>query len=109
MENSGGAADGRVSYGGQGPWLDTPPTQYNYQGDNVMLTLVGGSPTGKTLTYSATGLPSGLTVNATTGLISGSIQAAVGEYTVTAAVSDGTNTKQVTFLWEVSAAAPVNP
>ena len=69
----------------------------------VSLQLVGGSPDGKTLTYSATGLPAGLSINADTGLISGTITAAAGSYTVTATVTDTSNlSASQTFTWQVT-------
>lgn len=91
----------------QGPWLQYPEFQDSQTGTAASLQLVGGSPDGKTLTYSATGLPSGLTVNATTGLISGTIMASAGSYSVTATVSDGILQASQTFTWQVtSGSAP---
>ena len=52
------------------------------------------------LTYSASGLPTGLSINSGTGLISGTIgnQAADGSpYTVTVSASDGHNTGIYTY------------
>jgi hypothetical protein len=86
-----------------GPWLDNPGSQENWVGDNVTLTLVGGSSDGKAVSYSATGLPAGLSVNPTTGLISGSITAAVGQYTVKAAAVEGSEEADQTFTWQVAA------
>ena len=44
---------------------------------------------GNALTYAATGLPAGLALNAATGLISGTLTAALGSYTVSVSASDG--------------------
>ena len=55
-----------------------------------------------TTTFSATGLPPGLTIDPGTGVISGTTTSTIGSYdvTVTAADSDGT-TSTATFTWDV--------
>ncbi len=67
---------------------------------------LAASDTGSgTLTYAATGLPDGLTVSTTTGLISGSIlpgTSAYGPYVTTVTASDGSNSDSQTFTWTVS-------
>ncbi|WP_244178665.1 putative Ig domain-containing protein [Streptomyces rubellomurinus] len=60
------------------------------------------SASGQTLTYSATGLPTGLSVNSSTGLISGTASTA-GSYNVTVTAKDTTNaTGSASFTWTVS-------
>jgi endo-1,4-beta-xylanase len=60
------------------------------------------SASGQTLSYSATGLPAGLAINATTGLISGTPTAS-GNNTVTVTVRDSTNaTGTASFAWNIS-------
>jgi hypothetical protein len=60
------------------------------------------SASGQTLTYSATGLPAGLSIGSTTGLISGSPTAS-GSSSVTVTVTDGTGAKgTASFAWTVS-------
>ena len=62
------------------------------------------SASGQTLTYSATGLPAGLSINATSGLISGTPTAA-GTSNVTVTAKDGTGaTGSAAFNWTVNAA-----
>ncbi|MFW5748616.1 MAG: Ig domain-containing protein, partial [Chloroflexota bacterium] len=63
------------------------------------------------LTYITSGLPTGLTVNNSTGLITGTLNAAPGVYPVTIIVSDGVNPAVAsTIQWTVTdPAAPSNP
>ncbi|HEY7426509.1 MAG TPA: putative Ig domain-containing protein [Gemmataceae bacterium] len=91
-------------------WMVTPiglaivSDQTNTEGDSVSLQLQGLS-NGGTLTYSASGLPDGLSLNSTTGLITGTIApdaAADGPFTVDVAVSNGTVSASQTFYWTVN-------
>ena len=62
------------------------------------------SASGQTLTYSATGLPAGLSINSGTGVISGTPTTA-GTSTVTVTATDTTGVKgSATFTWTVNAA-----
>jgi len=59
-------------------------------------------PDGQAVTYQATDLPVALTINATTGVISGVLGASsAGVYTVTVTASDGSLIDAVTFTWSV--------
>jgi O-glycosyl hydrolase len=59
------------------------------------------SASGQALTYSATGLPAGLVLNAASGLISGTPSAA-GTYTVTATATDTTGAAgSAVFTWTI--------
>ncbi|NEU06769.1 T9SS type A sorting domain-containing protein [Flavihumibacter sp. R14] len=61
---------------------------------------------GSVLTYSATNLPSSLTINSTTGLITGNVTATAGMYTVTLSVHDAGNLSASTSF--IITVAPVN-
>ena len=75
---SDGTYSGNVSF----PWtvvgevqIVNPGDQHSTDGDEVNLDMQATSVLGLPLTYSASGLPPGLSVNATTGIISGTIAA----------------------------------
>lgn len=84
--------------------------QSSKEGNQVSLQVSSTDPGGYSLTYAASGLPSGLSINATTGLISGTIAtgtAANGPYQVTITSSDnyGGSASQ-TIAWTVTAQNP---
>ena len=58
------------------------------------------SATGKTFTYSATGLPIGLSISSSTGAITGTPTMA-GSYTTTVTVNDGSGASSVNFDWTI--------
>jgi hypothetical protein len=58
------------------------------------------SATGKTFTYSATGLPIGLSISSSTGAITGKPTMA-GSYTTTVTVNDGSGASSVNFTWTI--------
>ncbi|NOT62594.1 MAG: DUF1929 domain-containing protein, partial [Acidobacteria bacterium] len=76
--------------------------QSNVIGETANLAIAANDPTGETLTYSATGLPSGLTINSATGIISGTFNTAA-TVTVTVTVRDASNeTATTSFVWTVN-------
>jgi hypothetical protein len=85
--------------------------QQNTEGDSVSLQVQATDlNSGATLNYSVSGLPTGLSINRTTGLISGTIAAGAGNlpsYTTTVTVSDGTSTVSLSFTWNVASSITV--
>jgi hypothetical protein len=90
------------------PTLSNPGNQSNNEGDPVNLQIRAQDAE----TFSATGLPTGLSIDANTGLISGTIDPyAAGTYNVTVTVTDTDNTTSsnsasVQFTWTVAAITP---
>ena len=101
-----------VSETNQPPVIMSPGNQSDTEGTPVTLALVASDPDGDTLSYSATGLPPGLSLDASTGNITGTVSftaAAGSPYSVTASVSDGVLTASASFTWTVSdAQGPVS-
>ena len=88
--------------------LVNPGEQQNAGGDSVSLTVTASDRSSGTLTYSISGQPSGLSINSSTGVISGTVSTgAVSStpYTVTITASDGTYSSSQTFPWTVSTIA----
>lgn len=89
-------------YSNESPSLTSPGNQSTTAGQQASLQLAGSDPEGQPLTYSATGLPPGLSLGWNTGFISG-VPTTPGTYTVSASVSDGVLSSPVrTFSWVVS-------
>lgn len=72
----------------------------------VSLDVVATHTDGDTLTFSALGLPTGITINGSTGTMTGT-PTAVGDYTTTVTVSNGIDTDSETFTWHITNTAPV--
>ncbi len=90
---------------GKGLTLVNPGSQSGTVGTPVSLQLQAADASGQTVTYSATGLPPGLSLDTTTGVISGTPSAS-GSYTVTAQAQDGQGlTSIVQFTWTLAPAA----
>jgi hypothetical protein len=87
------------------PVISPVGNQTNQVGESVSLQINANDSDGDALSYSASGLPTGLTINSDTGVISGTLTTdAVSTINVT--VDDGNaGSTQTTFTWTVTAAS----
>jgi len=87
------------------PSVTAVPDQLSSEGDDESLAMVGTDPDGETLTWSATGLPAGLSIDPATGEISGSVGfSAAGSHDVMVTATDAgptTRSASTTFTWQV--------
>ena len=82
------------------PVLTALPDLQNTSDKQVSIAVLASDHEGDPLTYSASGLPSGITINEDTGVIQGTI-AESGTFEVTVQVNDGLDSDTITFTWEV--------
>jgi uncharacterized repeat protein (TIGR03806 family) len=109
-----GVSDGPAADSASFTWTvtavpNTPPTvsdpgpQASRERDVVSLALEAEDLDGDFLDWSAEGLPPGLDIDPTTGVVSGIVaDGATGPYAVTVTVDDGNDSDGVTFPWSVS-------
>lgn len=91
------------------PVLSNPGDQIHIVNDLVSISLSASDSNGDALTFGATGLPDGLSINTANGEISGTATA-TGSYAATASVSDGQGgLDSVTFAWTINSAPANNP
>ncbi|MFD5637952.1 putative Ig domain-containing protein [Streptomyces sp. NPDC127077] len=82
--------------------VTNPGSQSTATGGSVSLQMAASDSAGASLTYSATGLPTGLSINSSTGLISGTASTA-GTYAATVTAKDSTGASgSASFTWTVS-------
>ena len=96
----------------QPPVVTNPGAQTNTEGDVVSLAIAASDPDDGpgALSYSATGLPPGLSIDATTGVISGTLApTSTAVQNVTVIVSDGAATGSAAFGWTVNNRPPAAP
>jgi hypothetical protein len=87
--------------------LSNPGDQSNFDADTVDLPISASDSSGRSLSFAATGLPSGLSIDGSSGVISGTIASnadASGPYSVTLTATDGVANVSAsqTFNWAVS-------
>jgi RHS repeat-associated protein len=85
------------------PVVSGPSGAFSFLGSASSVPIVATDPDNQLLTYSATGLPPGIAVNSSTGVMSGTAPSTAGAFTVTASVSDGIASRSRTFVWTVGA------
>jgi len=94
------------------PILTNPGGQSSVQGQTISLQIQATDPENDALTYSAIGLPAGLTINSASGEINGKISSGIPtgtEFNVTVTADDKTgfpysdpyNQYQVSFNWKI--------
>ncbi|MGB8330249.1 MAG: PQQ-dependent sugar dehydrogenase, partial [Polyangiales bacterium] len=84
------------------PSLTDPVSFEDRVGTSVSRTLQGTDPNGDLLYFDAAGLPNGLSIDHTTGEISGSVSTdALGTHIVTASASDANEVSVVSFPWAI--------
>ncbi|MEE9493363.1 MAG: putative Ig domain-containing protein, partial [Gammaproteobacteria bacterium] len=94
----------------QPPVITNPGNQGGMVGDSISFTVSASDPDNDPLTYTAVGLPSGMQIQTTTGVISGTLdQNSAGPYSVSVTVSDGQHSDSVGFGWLVEMPTTVNP
>ncbi|MFG2377942.1 putative Ig domain-containing protein [Streptomyces sp. NPDC048504] len=82
--------------------VTNPGSQSTVTGSTASLQISASDSAGATLTYSASGLPTGLSISSSTGLISGTASTA-GTYAVTVTATDSTGASgSASFTWTVS-------
>jgi hypothetical protein len=93
--------------------LSAPSSETNADGDTVYLPLAATDSAGNALNWSATGLPAGLSISATTGFVSGIISAGAdvdSPYTVTVTAThsvDADGTASQTIDWTVNSTGTI--
>jgi serine protease len=95
--------------GGNTVTVTNPGSQTGTVGTAVSLQIhASDSASGQTLTYSATGLPAGLSISSSSGLITGTPTTA-GTSSVTVTAKDTTNASgSATFSWTINSAGGTN-
>lgn len=113
-ENDGRLYEIRVaSTPNEAPQITDPGNQSDVEGASVSLQIDATDADGDPMTYAATGLPNGLSIGVTTGLISGTVAAGAhlgSPFTTDVGVGDGQAITHVLLTWTVTdTTAPAMP
>lgn len=113
-ENDGRLYEIRVaSTPNEAPQVTDPGNQSDIEGASVSLQIDAIDPDADTMTYAATGLPNGLSIGSSTGLISGTVAAGAhlgSPFATDVSVSDAQVITHVQFTWTVTdTTAPAMP
>lgn len=84
------------------PTAVNPGPQTGLTGETASLEISARDPDGDALSFSASGLPAGISITSATGRISG-VYAAAGTFAAAVTVSDGKESARVEFDWTVTA------
>ncbi len=90
--------------------LTNPGSQSNATGDDIYFGLFANDSAINPLTFTASGLPTGLSIDSATGVISGTISAGAGSYSTTVTATDGVDsgaTASASFTWTISSSGSV--
>gem|GEM_PF-337924 len=97
----------------QAPVVTNPGLQTSVEGDEISLQINATDPDADGITYAALMLPTGLSIDSATGLISGTIATGASDnspYTVEVTVTDDGNPEEsstITLTWNITNQAPV--
>ena len=110
-DGQGGSASQSFTWNVSTLSVSNPGTHNGAVGDSVALPIEsGGLPIGDSWTYAATGLPSGLSINTSSGQIGGTITGSANAYSVSVTASDGQGgSASQSFTWNVSSLSVTNP
>ena len=90
------------------PTIQAVPTQSSVQDTSVAISVAAQDADNDTLSFTATGLPTGVSISPTTGILTGK-PTVVGTNNVTIVVSDGQATAATSFTWTITPATTPPP
>jgi hypothetical protein len=102
ITDAGGPFGTNGGGGGASVTVTNPGNESGTVRDSVSLQIQASDSQGNALSYSASGLPAGLSIDSATGLISGTLTTP-GSSTVTVTATDGATSGTSTFAWAVAA------